>query len=165
MIILTKELSGVYKEWSFARSNTIAFVKELQGKINKKLNRPELDTIKKHILEMLDVQEAYSEAIETKVMSFASLKENDEFNDEVSIQELLDKINEVDNQMKTRIENAPFDTEILWDGERRTLSSHIAALISHEMFHIGQFVGFCYAQNIQLPKYIVEMWGLSEQNL
>lgn len=163
---MTKDLSGVYNEWKFVRSNTISFIKDLgEDGINTKLNRPELDTFKKHFLEMIDVQEAYSLAIRTGKMSFEYVRNNDDFKEDISNVELLKNVATVDKKMKSRLEKSSYDIQIEWEEGPRTLQSHISALISHEMFHIGQLVGFCYAQNIKIPDYIAMMWGLSNQNI
>lgn len=162
---MTKDLTGAYAEWCFARNNTIEFIKGMdEMNLVTPLKRPELDTFKKHVLEMIDVQEAYSNAIVTGKMSFATLKGNDEFTEEVSTEELLKRLELTDKKMKERLENAAFDFQIECDGENKTLSSHLCALVSHEMFHIGQWIGFCYAQDIKIPSYLVDMWGLSVQN-
>lgn len=163
---MTKELSGVFKEWVFTRSNTIAFIRDLKDEgLNTKLNRPELDTFKKHFLEMINVQEAYSMAIKTGTMSFEEVRGNDEFTENITMDELLASIEKVDEDMKEYLEKSVFDAEIHWEDEKKTLTSHLAALISHEMFHLGQLVAFCYVQNIKLPKYIVMLWGLSAQDI
>lgn len=161
---MTKELSGVYSEWKFLRSNTIEMIKEFgDEKMDILLSRPELNSFKKHFLEMINVQESYSNAILSKEMTFDDIKGNDDFIDEVSSEELLSRIEHTDRVMKERLENAAHDLVIEYEDGPKTLTSHLCALNSHEIFHIGQLVGFCYAQNIEIPKYVVEAWALSEQ--
>lgn len=161
---MTKELSGVYSEWEFLRRNTIEMIKELgDEKMDICLSRPELNSFKKHFLEMINVQESYSNAIITGNMTFVDIKENNDFNDEISSEELLSKIEHVDRIMKERLKNASHDLIIKYEDGPKTLVSHLCALNSHEIFHIGQIVGFCYAQNIEIPKYIVKAWALSAQ--
>ena len=161
---MTKELSGVYSEWKFLRNNTKEMIKDFgDDKINISLSRPELNSFKKHFLEMINVQESYSNAILTGKMTFADIRDNDDYEEEISSEGLLEKIEYTDKIMKERLENAVHDLLIEYEDGPKTLASHLCALNSHEIFHIGQLVGFCYAQNIEIPKYIVETWALSTQ--
>lgn len=162
---MTKEIAGAVEEWKFARKNTIEFIKGLgNNQLSEKLSRPGLDTFCKHFQEMINVQEAYINGIKSGEMAFDNIGENDSFNGKASVEELIKRMEEIDNELEQVIAESDCNLEIKWEwGERKTVTNHLCALSTHELFHIGQLVGFCYASNIKIPQAIVELWALSPQ--
>ncbi|MDF2519379.1 MAG: hypothetical protein K0R84_7 [Clostridia bacterium] len=162
---MTKEITGALKEWQFARLNTIEFIKSIGNEgLREELPRLGLDTFCKHFQEMINVQQAYVDAIRTGVMSFENVQENDAFDGNASVEELINEMETLDSELEQLIADTDYSFEIIWDeGERKTISNHLCALSTHEIFHIGQLVGFCYACGFNLPEAIIEFWGLSPQ--
>ncbi len=159
---MEKEIKAVYEEWSFARYNTKVFVEFLnKTDSNYILNRPGLDSTKKHFNEMIDIQNAYISALQTKILSYENTLSNDEYSDASSYDAILMNMETSDEKMKNILETMTENDYVFSDGEKKSIVAHICALISHEMFHIGQLIGFCYAQNLEIPDEIREMWALS----
>lgn len=161
---MTKEIDLILNEWKFSRKNTIEFIRTLGDEgLKKKLSRPALDTFCKHFQEMISVQKVYADAIKTGVMSFDEMSED--YDGLVSADELITQMNNLDNEMIESIRQSAFSSEIKWeDGERKNISSHLCALSTHEIFHVGQLVAFCYVEGMELPKYVVDNWALPVQD-
>jgi uncharacterized damage-inducible protein DinB len=158
---MEKNISGVLKEWEFIRSCSICFIKELSDDdLNRKLPRKGLDTIRKHFQEMIEVQRDYVKAIGTSNMDFNTMADSD-MEGKASKEELLEDIKIVDKALITVLEKSHENSQVSWFGHKQVLTFHIGALIAHESMHIGQIIAFCYALDIDIPKYIINNWALS----
>jgi len=160
---MTKEIDCALQEWEFARSNSVEFIKTLGNDgLKIKLPRPELDVFCKHFQEMISIQKLYINAIKVGEMLFDDMDE--EFDGQATTDDLIKSMNELDEDLKRAISETDYSLEIKWDGgEIKTISSHLCALSTHEIFHIGQLVAFCYVAGIKLPQEIVTNWALSPQ--
>lgn len=162
---MTKGIKAILGEWEFARMCTKDFLQSLNDEnLKKKLIRPELDTFIKHFEEMINVQEAYVNAIKNGKMTFNTMLGNDEFVGKKTREQLIKEMDQLDEELKKAVENIQDDFEVEWEGESKTIASHICALCTHELFHIGQLVAFCYVEGIKIPGDIMESWALSKQD-
>lgn len=158
---MTKNLEFILNEWKDIRSNTKELLKKLNiEELTTSLPRPELNTFMKHFEELIDVQSCYINAIRTKNMSFESMDEC--YLGTSSVEEILNKMDELDKELETVVSESKFNIEIDWFDDYKTVSSHLCALISHESFHLGQIIAFCYICKIQIPDQIVEDWALPQ---
>lgn len=158
---MTKDLEFILSEWRDLRSNTKEILKTLKmDKLTFSLPRPELDTFIKHFEEMLDVQSCYINAINTKIMSFDSM--HDCYSGMSSVEEILNKMDDLDGKLEKNVAESRFNIEIDWFGDYKTVASHLCALVSHESFHLGQIIAFCYVCKIQIPDQIIEDWALPQ---
>jgi uncharacterized damage-inducible protein DinB len=162
---MTKEIAGAIKEWQFSRMNTIEFIKSLGNEgLKIVLPRPGLNTFGKHFQEMINVQKAYMNAIKTGKMSFDIIDDNNSFDGDTCAEDLINEMEQLDNQLEQLISETEYSLEIGWDGgEKKTIPNHLCALSTHEIFHVGQLVGFCYSGNIKIPQTIMDSWALSPQ--
>lgn len=162
---MSEPISAVLGDWRFIRGHTKAFIEKL-GKIGLKseLPRPGLNTPAKHFQEMLDVQRCYREAINSGVMSFDVVLENDAYEGQESVETLLEKIEMEDSLLQLAVESAGENVTINWPGEGpKPLLSHLSNLLMHESLHLGQLIAFCYATGLPLPEKVSEEWALSPQ--
>ncbi|WP_305139866.1 DinB family protein [Thomasclavelia cocleata] len=162
---MNKENACALVEWEFARENTIEIIKNLGNEgLNIELPRPGLNTFKKHFQEMMAIEESYINGIKTGKMTFCSNEEK--YENLNTVQELLDNMKILDNELKTVMSNTDFNYEIKWEyGEIKTVASHLCALSTHELFHIGQMVAFMYVLNLSIPPFLIENWSLPIQEV
>lgn len=159
---MTKDIQGAIKEWKFARANTIAFIKHLgDERLRINLPRPALDTFCKHFEELIEVQNASIEAITTGTMTFDNCKSDFDYEGLSTVNELLQKMTEVDEKMLEILSKTDADSEVDWWGEPKTIVNQISFQVSHETLHLGQLIAFCYVLDIKMPKEVIEAWALS----
>lgn len=125
-----------------------------------KWDRPGLDTFRKHFLEMIAVQDAFADAIETKEMSFDSVPDVFSFDEKITKEEIIRKMKDSDAHLLSIIENAAECSEIVWFDMKLSLYAHVSNLIQHEVFHQGMITTSLYNFNIELPNSWVENWAL-----
>lgn len=158
---MTKDLEFILSEWKDLRNNTKEVLKTLKlDELTHSLPRPELNTFMKHFEEMIDVQSCYINAINTKNMTFDSMQ--DCYSGTSSVEEIINKMDTLDENLEKNIAESKFNLEIEWFGDYKTVASHLCALVSHESFHLGQIIAFCYVCKIQIPNQIIEDWALPQ---
>ena len=157
---MNKENDCALIEWEFARKNTIEFINYLsEEELDLELPRKGLNTFRKHFQEMLAVQEAYIDGIKTGKMEFNIA--DDKYYSINSKEELIKKLTIIDIEMKNVIANKKFNYEVIWgDGEFKTIASHMCALTTHEIFHIGQLVAFLFVLKLPIPEHLADVWIL-----
>ncbi len=154
---MEKQFAAVLEEWCFVRESTKAFLRDLDdGDLDRLLPRKGLDTIRKHLREMLELQKDWVTAIDTHVMRFNDIPDS-QVDDSQSSAELLADMQEIDAAM----ERARSDTVVEWFGQKKLLSYHMAGLIAHEAMHVGQIIAFCYALDMKIPEQVRKHWALS----
>jgi hypothetical protein len=158
-------LKEVIAEWKFNQSVTIELIKGFNDKIiQKKLPRPGINTFCKHFQEMIGVQEAYIRGIETGKMDFSIMPADDKLDGKDTCKQLMKKIESIEKRFNRVVNTAKVKQKIQWSkDDSKALIAHITTLCTHEVLHQGQIVAFCYALNIPIPKYVVEMWSLTQQ--
>ena len=104
---------------------------------------------------MIQIQNCYVEALETKQIQF-----NYEPLKDVSKDFLISKMEKLDSTLDTQLETFDSSETVNWFGEEWNIHQHISAMIGHEQMHIGQIVAFCYAVNIEIPNSIVKIMAL-----
>jgi hypothetical protein len=158
------EIEQALADWSDTRENSKAFINVLgEAGLKNSFPRPGLDTYGKHFEEMIDIQNAYVDAIETGVMNFDNTKGNEEYTGESSSSTLLSRMKFLDKRL---VELAHKNSEKLieWDeNDRKTVVTQIRNLCIHEAMHIGQLVAFSYVTGVKIPESIVGGWALSTQ--
>lgn len=155
------EINGLIEQWESIRCNSLSFINELSDEmLDKSLPRKGLDTIRKHFVEMCEVEKDYVNAIKSGVMDFNGPSDSDIPGD-TSKDELINNMKKEDEKLVSYLSNNSYNKNIIWFGEKKSISYHISALIAHESLHIGQIIAFCYLLNIDIPKDVVESWALS----
>lgn len=158
---MDKQLEALLGEWGFSRDCSKTFLKELDDvDLDCQLPRKGLDTIRKHLREMLEIQRDYTAAIETSVMRFNDIPDS-EIDASQSSEELLAEMHKADAALTAALECSSHNTEVDWFGRKKMLPSHLAALIAHEAMHVGQIIAFCYALDIKIPQPVRKHWALS----
>lgn len=162
----TKYIDVLLQDWADARWNTTEFIKGLGDEgLNAKLPRPGLDTFCKHFQEMIDAEEAYTKAIKRGRVVFDDMGGNDDYPGDEGAESLLSRMKKADTALQKAARSALDGTEVDWPGlGPKTVHSLIVNLVSHEMFHVGQLVAFCYATGVRLPEALVGSWFLSPQD-
>jgi len=159
---MTKDLQGAIKEWEYIRGNMKSFIQQLgDARLKTKLPRKGLDTFAKHFEELIAVQNASIDGIETGSMTFNCCKEDHDYEGNLNVQELLEQMKATDSRMLEVISKSSDDCEVDWWGEKKTLLNQISWQIAHESMHLGQLIAFCHVLNIQMPKDVVSSWALS----
>ena len=158
-------VSTLIKAWKETRQLTYDFVNEMPLEIlNKKLPRPGLNTLAKHILEMSLVQKAYTRALEGESLDFSEV-EGITFGEEDytagSKNELIKYLEDADNYFCKVVEKVKnWDDKIEMFGEIVPKYSVLEILIRHETLHHGQFVAFGYLLKVKFPESWIEAWAL-----
>lgn len=134
-----------------------------ENDLDIRLNRPGLDTFRKHFLEMIAVQDAYANAIETGVMSFDSVPDVFSFDDKISKEEIIKKMKDSDAGLLSIIEKAAEEKEIFWFDMKLSLYTHVSNLVQHEVFHQGMITTSLYNFDIELPDSWIENWALPKK--
>lgn len=146
------------EDWKYGRDLLKSFVLELENeKLDEVFPRKNLNSIRKQCEELLQVQNCYVEALNTKSISFNYAPLSD-----TSKAGLIEKMKELDLIMEKTLEAYIGNETINWFGEKWLINRHISAMIGHEQMHIGQIIGFCYATNISIPKYVKDTMALSD---
>ncbi|WP_214484929.1 DinB family protein [Bacillus sp. SM2101] len=158
---MTNLTNSQMKQWGTIRSYSKSFIKELKEEdLDRALPRKGLNTLRKHFEEMVEVQKDFVMAIGSSVMAFNSLPDN-EIQGKLSKEELLEKMSQVDEELKSTLDNVDDNTHVIWFGEKQLLPYHLSSMIAHETMHIGQIIAFCYVLDIKIPEYIINSWALS----
>lgn len=129
-----------------------------------KWERPGLDTFIKHFLEMVLVQDAFCQAINTLEMSFDSVPNVFDFKNDKEKCEIIDLMEAADQRLYSAIDAASENTQINWYGMKIGLYTHIANLIQHEVFHQGMMAMILYKNKIEIPDSWIENWSLPQVN-
>lgn len=152
---------GLFEEWEYIRGLTTCFIENLSdAELDTKLPRKNLNTIRKHCEELIEVQKSYVKALDTGTIEFDGYSD-EELPGVTSKEELLRQCNELDELLISKVAALTGDEEINWFGVKKSIYYHIVAMISHESMHIGQMVAFSYAMGIQIPQEIVNNMALS----
>lgn len=158
---MEKQVKGLLEQWESIRENSLSFIENLtDDELNKKLPRKGLDTIRKHLTEMAEVEKDYVHAVESSVMDFNGPADSD-ISGNTSKSDLTNMMKEIDEELAKVLEKTNVDKEIVWFGEKKSIAYHLSGLIAHEALHVGQIIAFCYELNIEIPADIVEAWALS----
>ena len=123
-------------------------------------SRPGLNSFTKNIREMVAVEDAFTNAIHTRDMSFDLVPGVFDFQEEFNRVELLNEMKKSDKNLESSIENSQENISINWFGMPVSLETHITNLISHEVFHQGMMVMALYQFNIAIPESWIENWSL-----
>jgi hypothetical protein len=158
------EIELALADWAETRKNSKAFINALgEAGLKKSFPRPGLDTYGKHFEEMIDIQSAYVDAIETGVMNFDNTKENEEYTGKSFSSALLSSMESLDRRL-VELAHKNGEKLIEWDeDDKKTVVAQIRNLCIHEAMHIGQLVAFSYVTGVKIPESIMESWALSAQ--
>lgn len=158
-------LEGLLKDWRDVRWNSTEFIKSLGDEgLAKTLPRKGLNTYCKHFQEMLDAQNAYVKAINTGRIVFDDMSGNDDYPGNEGAASLLARMKKADAALRAAVRGAEDGKLIDWPGlGRKTVASLLVNLCTHEMFHVGQLIAFCYSTGTDLPESLVSAWFLSPQ--
>jgi len=155
---MINSIKAQLEDWKYGRDILKFFVLGLDDSdLDKILPRKNLNTIRKQCEELIQIQNCYVEAINSKSISFNYYSLSD-----ISKMGLIKKMEELDNKMEKSLEYYTDTETINWFGEKWLINRHLSALIGHEQMHIGQVIGFCYSSNIEIPKHIKSAMSLSD---
>lgn len=126
--------------------------------------RPGLNSFAKNIREMIAVEDAFVNAINTEKMNFDSVPDVFDFPAEFDKAELLKEMKKSDERFERTINNAKEDISVDWFGMSVSLETHITNLIAHEVFHQGMMVMVLYQFNIAIPESWIESWSLPKNS-
>ena len=150
-------LNALMAAWKETRSITTEFVSELSdADLDKKLPRKVLNTIRTQVHELTLFQRDIVNSLDKSVLAY---EENYEYQS-LPKQELIGKMQELDEKLEKVLENKNGTESYEYYGEQRNIHQIIAMLIGHEEMHIGQIIAFCYATGIEIPKSISEPMAL-----
>lgn len=130
--------------------------------LNKKWDRPGLDTFSKHFQELAAVTNAYAEAMESGNMDFSNVPDVFEFVNIADKDELVKLLQESDAKMKTIVEQKKYKDEVFWFDMFLPTYIHFTNIISHEIFHQGMMTMFMYQNHIHMPMSLMDNWSLPE---
>jgi uncharacterized damage-inducible protein DinB len=122
--------------------------------------RPGLNSFAKNIREMIAVEEAFINAIDTREMKFDSVPDVFDFPEEFDRTELIKEMKKIDERFENVIKKIKNDITVEWFGMSISLETHITNLIAHEVFHQGMMVMALYQFNIEIPESWIESWSL-----
>lgn len=128
-------------------------------------SRPGLNSFRKHFMEMISVQDAFSNAIESKVMSFDLVPDVYSYNEKMEKNKIIEEMKRADQRLLELFEEASETKRILWFDMELSLFSHLSNLIQHEVFHQGMMTLALYENKISIPASWIENWALPESNL
>lgn len=155
---MINSIKAQLQDWKYGRDILKSFVLELDNtNLDMVFPRKNLNSIRKQCEELLQVQKCYVEALNTKSISF-----NYDSLSDTSKTGFIKKMKELDFIMEKSLEDYTGNETINWFGEKWLINRHISAMIGHEQMHIGQIIGFCYATNISIPKYVKDIMALSD---
>jgi uncharacterized damage-inducible protein DinB len=154
-----KILEALLDEWRFGRTNLMAIIENMQDDdLDRIMPRKGLNTIRKHLEELLNIQHDYVEAIKTMEMNF-SIGNYEGNTSKFDLKKVAEKL---DKDLIKSVTECNGDEEIKWpEGNNVNIAGHLAAMISHEAMHLGQIIAFCYAMNMPIPQTIVRNYALS----
>lgn len=131
--------------------------------LTRRLSRPGLDTLAKHVAEMAAVEVAFGEALASGVMDFSGVPDVFAFDDSEDAAALIAQLQAADRSVEARLAGATADV-VRWDDVDIHPIVHLTNLISHEVFHQGQIALACYTLGIPLPPSWAFNWALPTQN-
>lgn len=154
---MIESLKGQLSDWQYGRSIIRCFIERLSNEeLDNPLPRKDLDTIRKHCEELIQIQSCYVKALESKVISFDYKPLTD-----VSKKSLLELMDGLDHKNEKIIGDFNGNETINWFGEMWNIHQHLSAMIGHEQMHIGQIIAFCYAMGIKIPDEITNKMSLN----
>lgn len=130
--------------------------------LNRKWNRPGLDTFTKHFQEMAVVTNAYADAMVTGNMDFSNVPDVFGFSDKVSKEELVAMLKESDKKLETIVHDKTYKESVFWFDMDLPVTQHFVNIISHEIFHQGMMTMFMYQSGIKMPQELMDNWSLPE---
>jgi len=148
---MINSIQGLWREWEYARGIGYNFLSKVNNDdLTKLFPRENYNTILAQYNELYEIQQDYVDAIDSGSIQFKGRNLH-----LTSAAELINKMKELDGELKLKLETINGDEYISWWGDERNIHQHICAMISHEMLHVGQVVAFCYAVNIKIPEEVV----------
>jgi len=158
-------LESLLEMWKLNRSFTQDILKEVSPELLKKdLPRPGLNTILKHIEEMLSVEECYVQAMSTGVMDWSNFPDTFSFLGTSDPSELLRKMDAAADRLTSIVLKGEYQKFVKWEDESMSIEIHMTNLITHEILHHGQFIAFMYVAGIPIPESLAANWALTPQD-
>jgi uncharacterized damage-inducible protein DinB len=159
---VNKTANYLLVEWGATRKLTLDFITSVSlKKLNTPLPRPGLNTIYKHLVEMAQVQRAYTNVLKGKELDFSKVISGENIKPVTNRSKIVDLIKKEDDFLQKNIEEIKnWDKQIKVFGENYILCSVIEFMIRHETLHHGQFVAFGYLLGIKFPDSWIKQWAL-----
>ncbi|GAI17795.1 unnamed protein product [marine sediment metagenome] len=145
--------------WKETRQLTYDFIDLVSLEIlNRRLDRPGLNTFAKQIYEMAMVQKAFIEVINEQPLDFSNVKKITFQEVDYIIKnkkELIELLKESDNYYyKTINKTEDWETLVEMFGAKMPKWSILETIIRHETIHHGQFAAYMYSFGIKFPESI-----------
>lgn len=154
-------LAQVARTWQFTRALTYDFLHVLTDE--NLLYSPQLEfgTIGKLIRHVGDVQEVYTNALQTGQADFSQKRKD--FSLEKSVERLQKYLKDQDRYLYdtlSKYEKDPLKELITWPSTKLPVLQHLFLLPQHEAIHQGQWSLAARQAGIDLPKSWKDNWGL-----
>jgi len=161
---LGKPVNYLLAEWGVTRKLTLDFIRNTPlEKLNASLPRPGLNTIHKHLVEMAQVQRAYTGVLRGKRLDFSRVTDGEDLKPADDRNKIVTLIKEEDHffqKSAEKIKDWNKQTKIF--GGSYPLYSIVEIMIRHETLHHGQFIVFAYLLGIKFPDSWIKQWALPQ---
>lgn len=157
---MNTKFNDIFDAWRESRNLTLDFAKSLTSKqLRMKQDRPGLNSIGMHLLEMADVTAGYANSFSTGIVDFNNVKDTyaDKEQEPETIISALEHSDELVVQVIKKL--SPGITVSAF-GEDLSAEAILLLLLRHENMHHGQLIAFAFASQIKLPDSWVDSWAL-----
>lgn len=153
-------IKDLYGNWIELRGVTKDLLSQLSAdELRTRFDRPGLNTIVKHLEEMLDVEAAYLKSMSSGDVDFSGVKDVKEYAGDSTIKDLQARFRKADMRMKEIIEGKNYKSKVDF-GYPLPVIRIFAYLLAHEAFHQGQIALAMYGKEIPVPESWVAQWAL-----
>lgn len=155
-----KEALGALMEtFDEMRGMTRVIAEQKDETLTRELPRPGLDTFGKHLAEMIAVEGAYVNALESGEVDLSTVPGVDDF-EPFSGAEFAVRSEELAAQRRALLDEDRVAETCNWEGYPMSPASVIGIMIGHEAHHQGQMAAFMYTMEIDMPQTFASFWSL-----
>lgn len=150
--------------WDEARQRTLDLLDLLtETDLERKMTRPGLDSISKHLQEMLAVDHCYVNAMLSGKIDFSGVPDVFSFDKHRNPSELKIDFSQARKKLEKTINSKRIVHEIDWFGDKISLLQLMMNMLAHEVFHQGQLTAHMFATQIPIPSSWTSSWALPSQ--
>jgi len=161
---MKNSIKSILDAWNESRELTWDLVNSiLDDHLLKVQNRPGLNTVGMHLIEMADVTMGFAKSLQTGKLSLSSIKEVYSV-DEQSKDFIKNSLEQSDKLVEKATSEVAPDFLINAFGEECTVEDILLTLLRHENLHHGQIIAFAFASHIPIPKSWTNSWALPSQD-
>lgn len=163
---MKKTIALLLENWRETRALTFDLINSVSTSLlNKKLPRPGLNTFAKQILELADVETAYTLALLKNKIDFSKTTDGTEIKGKISKQKLLATLLNADMNLSKAVKAV-----INWNEKVSLFSkslpkySILELITRHETLHHGQFIAYGFLLNLKFPQTWVNAWAIPQND-